>query len=66
MFYCIDCDGYVYEGKTLTEAYRKADREGNVGDLHDLTFIEGTKVTVEFDVVPATQVKAVTKKTGAK
>ena len=62
MFYCIDNEGDIYEGKTLTECYRKADKSGSVYEMEDVTFIDGQKVKVEFEVVPATQVKAVKKK----
>ena len=62
MYFCYDSEGTLHEGTTLTNAYRTAVKNGYVEIPEELIFIEGNKVKVDFEVVPATQIKAVTKK----
>jgi len=65
MFFCINSEyGEIYEGKTLKEAFNKFSKSsGNYYGEGDVWFIEGEKIKVEFQVVPATQVTPVKKTT---
>ena len=65
MYFCLDSEGWLNTGNTLTEAYRKAEKSGRIYDYNDCRFFEGVEIKAEFEVVPATQVASV-KKTGGK
>lgn len=66
MFYCLDMSGTMHKGKTLTDAFKQAEKHGDAYNPVDCEFFEGEEIKVSFEVVPATQVKIIAKATPKK